>query len=170
MAERTVFETLFDLVLVALALLVLFGAYKGISAVLQSRDNASVQNYEEIIKQIEEMKENDKKIVPIYIKEDKMVVGFSDGSGTTLDIGSCTTGDMLSQVVKPEYCGTKPCLCICDIKSQCTEKPQCKSFSTKFSFRGGGACPHPVIIGSKKPQSVELQKFSDSFRMCIGQC
>jgi len=161
-AMKKVLETIINLVLVTMALLVLFGIFKGLTSLFTNKDEASINNLNELANLVENLEKGDTKEMPIYVKEEKFIVGF--GSTITLVPAQC---DLEKQVKKPIDCGTRPCLCLCE-DDEC-DKKTCKTFDGNFEFKGD-PCQSAVIIGQKKPQTVFLRKRADEFLICTQKC
>ena len=163
--------------MVTLALLVLFGLFKGLIDLIAGdteEDEASMRNFQELARQVNEMETGKSKEMPIYVSKDKFIVGFERDKATASAVG-CPDLDYKGKhtIYKPAVCGSKPCLCLCDNKYSCRENKEIDcitKFDTNFDFRGGASCNAALVPGNTKPQTIFILKQKDYVKICSEEC
>jgi hypothetical protein len=162
--------TLIDLIMVTAALLVLFFIYLGVMNIINGnpdKDVATMNNFQELVTQINSMDANKPTEIPLYINEGWFVIGFQKDIGQYAPTIVCTPG-IKSIIQKPASCSAN-CLCLCSIKDSCIKNAQCKTIEGDFTFQPTGGCSFAVIMGAKKVQSVSLYKDNKIVRFGLKQ-
>ena len=152
-------------------------------------NQASMNNFEELYRRIESLKDGEEVTHPIYLKEFVVIYGFEKDK--SMIKGKCRWKlwglDFLQipiaggEVQKPIIsCGSKGCLCMAKqdyffgTGSKMTEEILvCKS--SKYSIIGGKVdsgkyCDFAIVMGGKKVRNVYLNREGKSVRLCFDKC
>jgi hypothetical protein len=151
-------STLIDIVLVTIALLVLFGIYKAVTGIFTEnpdKETASRNNYHNLITAFNEMKDGEKREMPLYISDKWFIVAFNKDA--TILPAQCGTS---KTVQKPVNC-IGNCLCLCTISEACLSKTECRTIEGEYTFKD------PCYKGQKEPQIAYLSKTSGTLSLSL---
>ncbi len=160
-------ETIIRIVVVVLALILVWGiSYNVINLFISQENKATERNFESLHDYIITLPEYAKTPYPIYLGEDYIVFGFSQGQSSIT--GTCEQLGIedLEKVIKPLQCGNDACLCLCEKDGfGCEDNTEeCYTdFGEIFYFEGlqtenSTGCDFPVIVGSEASQVVVVYK------------
>lgn len=156
--EKTVLNTIIDLILVTLALLALFGIYKGLISVMGGENKATVNNFNELVNQINGI--NDVKIeMPIFIDEDHFIIAI----GKNNDLIGGYSYEGLNNKPKPVKCTDSSCLCLCSKKEGCDNAICNTNLNKEYEFDDENS--YAIIPGNDKPQTVYIRKLDKSVEL-----
>jgi hypothetical protein len=148
--EKTVLNTIIDLILVTLALLALFGVYKGLISLLSNDQKISENNFEELVRTINDMDIENREI-PLYIEDSYFVFGI--GKKNKLESGFSIPG--LDDFDRPIECYGMSCLCLCSKEDGCNGGICTTKLDKEFEFTDG-VNNYAVILGNEKNQIAYL--------------
>jgi hypothetical protein len=163
-------QTIMDLVLVTLAIIALYAIYAGLVSVFGTdvdKDTASVNNFEAVVRQVKAFDDIDSAQMPVYIKQDKMIIGFPRSDNPIVNVAACNTGR--DNPKRPQQCGQSACICLCYKADGCYESSMCDTIDGNIKFNGD-LCGAAVIPGREKPQTVYLKRNGDTISFCMEKC
>ena len=163
--------TVMELVLVAMAFLVLLGIYGAIMDMFQGRElEASYRNFDTLIDTIHDMDPGEEKTTSFYIPEDMFIIGFGEYD-KFIAKDQCGLGAD-DHITRPTVCGSKPCLCLCSEDDFCTRNDAyCSTdFEEGIGLRGDGSCNYLVLLGNDKPDTITILKTENYVKLCAGVC
>lgn len=167
------------IIAVSLFLLYLWNWYNS-----SQEDQASINNFEELHRRLEGLKDDEETLHPIFLQNEKYIVGFE--ADKDLVSGKCRLlyqgseiGNIVDRAIqKPKTsCGNSACICLCD-GTDCSVA-YCKQ--TTMSLVGGvlekdqenkddEICDFVFISGLGSVRNIYLKREGDFVKICSSEC
>lgn len=156
--------TIISLVLVSLALLALYKPLYAMTSLFSNDPEISETNFDELVKTINNLNENEKREIPLYIEKDYfiMAVGKTNNLANGFNYGS-------KAYKKPLNCNDMSCMCLChiDTKKGCNIGKCTTKLDEEFEFKSSSAGNNYAIFpGKDKPQVAYISKIQKNIQIC----